>query len=152
MSFGFGTVTPEDYEKHKAGMSGARVAPSEYLGRVQNVRHQEPSGDNGQGAYWVDFLLTDGNANAEVHSKLVNKRFGYHPSPPTKKIEKMNEISLDSIAQLIEAAGVEPQATPDGAVDMITTLFSLAQLEPTVKFTVVHDGQYQDLTKFTAAT
>ncbi len=155
MSFGFGTVTIEDYAKHKAGMAGAIVPPSDYLGRCIAVRHQEP-GDKGTGAYWVEFLLTDANADTECHSKVVVNRFGYHPDPQTPGHKKMNDITLDGLAQLIEAAGVEPHATPDGAVDMIATLKSLPQLEPTVKFTVSHrtyEGQtYQDLTKFTPAS
>ena len=81
---------------------------------------------------------------------MVNKRFGYHPSPPSNGLKKMNEITLDGIAQLIEAAGAEPLGTPDGNVDMIATLMSLVQSEPVVQFTVSFDGQYQDLTKFTA--
>lgn len=150
MSYGFGKLQRADYDKIKAGGRGVRVDPADYLGRLVGVNKYENNEEGKQSAYFIDFILTDDNAQ-NAGSK-VTERVGFYPVPNSEKQEMTNSIAHQGISELIDAAGVEVHVDGEGYVDLVATLQSLPQMEPVVKFTVVHDGEYQNLKNFRSAS
>ena len=148
-----GSVSPSDYKKLKTGMGGAKVDAGDYeVVATGEMRHFEPR-DGKLGAYIPKFQITPNNENEEFHGDVLEARLQYDPSPATAGRETMNNITLQNMAQLIEATGIEPVNGNDGNVDLIKSIQAVLASEPVLMVTVSHseDGKYQDVGNFRPA-
>ena len=153
MSLQWGRVTPDQWEKVKAGGGQDRVTPGDYFAQPSEIRHIDPSkNDKGLGTYIVAFTLTEDNAD-DVKGKVVEFRCMYHPGPDTPdNLAKMNEISLQGLGSLVVACNMEPLTDPDGHINIVRTVEGLVASQPKILGTIehrTHEGSlYQDFGTF----
>lgn len=132
MSLGWGKVTAEEWAAAKAATLGSDDVPNgDYMVEATSLRHIEPK-DEKHGAYIVSCLTTTDGNPASLAGKKLELRFQYNPNPKTDGIKTMNAISLQNAIQLIEAARVEPQSDPTGALDIPGTLGMICTMKAKV--------------------
>jgi len=146
------TVNHKDFKRMAAGGRGATVDGGDYeVIATGECKHYDP-GSNGIGSYNVALQITENNENEDTHEDVLISRFQYDPSPADSGREKMNEITLQNMAKLIEASGVEPTTGPDGSVDLAQAMQSILATEPKFMITVSHNEKgYQDVGNFRPA-
>jgi hypothetical protein len=157
MSFGFGKVAPGDWEKVKQGSFGDTVEAGDYFARLVGLKDFEPAkSKHKMGTLQLTFELTDANESAWRGKKVIGRFNYYTEEVEGKNCAKVNEISVQNLAQLIEAANASPELDGNGQFDVKLTVEKLAKVEPTVLIAVTHSSQggksYQDVGSFRAVT
>lgn len=150
MSLGWGKVTVEDWKAAKeAGPGGDVVDPGDYEVTPVTFHEFDPAkSPKGIGAYSMVCQITDNNDPKWV-GKKVQAKFQYHPNPSVDNLKQMNAISLQNLVKFVEAANVNPVATPDGMLDAVGTLKQMPALGVRMILSVAHRMEgtklYQDV-------
>ena len=160
MSLGFGKVKVTDWEKVKSGSTQDDVPAGDYFALVNALRDIPPqAGASAGGKSFVTLVVefkTSEDNEASWQGKQLERRFSWHPNPAVAGekadgYEKMNEMTLTDMAQLVEAANAAPIMDGD-QIDVVATVRSLVNTKPKVLCAVTHrtvDGKtYQEVGKF----